>query len=635
VFSNIFDIQMIMSTAMFDHLVTSLGINPGLPVPDKVNAIQMSSSIANTIQLMAAFGHDCTAYKMIFAGLVPVNTTQSAGVLGTAAIKICLRNYEPDANWSTMMQSYFGDTTMWDKIFIAYPNTEYTYVNTLATAQRASFLSYSMLTLQDSSILRDGAVSVTSLSTANWLQAIKQHYGETYYQEVLDYFTGGHEQIWTYKQNEVHIYGSSRLGVATKNTLFAHQPVYAGQTNYVSADGDSSVLYSYASDSIKTFYRGEKRYELSNHLGNVLAVITDRRIQACGAGEYLYYEAQTVSVSDYYPFGMQVKDRSWSDSSYSYRFGFNGKESDDEVSGSGNQYDYGFRIYNPRLGKFLSVDPLSKSYPWLTPYQFANNSSISAVDLDGLEYFYAADGRLLGNIGKNENVYLVAEKDIAATVNLISQSKEIEQKINYVEKDHGLSITDRMTLDFNEVLLTRSNKAIGLTNGELNTRAFLTTIRQAENSSNVKVSQDPLAYNVIYGGETFSDYSKHPNKTVTKWSRTSSAAGAYQFLSGRWSTISKILELEDFSPESQDQGALFLIREQNTDNPRAQGVIEDVKSGNISDAAIKLNGTWTSLPEGKEKKMTSSEFSKEFKENISDELRGATKVATPKGKLKL
>jgi RHS repeat-associated protein len=69
----------------------------------------------------------------------------------------------------------------------------------------------------------------------------------------------------------------------------------------------------------------------------------------------------------------------------SYRYGFNGKESDNEVSGNGNQYDYGFRIYNPRLGKFLSVDPLLKDYPWYTPYQFAGNTPIQAIDLDGLE----------------------------------------------------------------------------------------------------------------------------------------------------------------------------------------------------------------------------------------------------------
>ena len=80
-----------------------------------------------------------------------------------------------------------------------------------------------------------------------------------------------------------------------------------------------------------------------------------------------------------------------------YRYGFNGKENDTEVSGDGNQYDYGFRIYNPRIGKFLSTDPLTKNYPMLTPYQFASNSPIANIDLDGLESYYTADGRILGN----------------------------------------------------------------------------------------------------------------------------------------------------------------------------------------------------------------------------------------------
>jgi RHS repeat-associated protein len=68
-----------------------------------------------------------------------------------------------------------------------------------------------------------------------------------------------------------------------------------------------------------------------------------------------------------------------------YRYGFNGKENDNEVKGVGNQQDYGMRIYDPRLGKFLSVDPLTKEYPELSPYQFASNTPIQAIDLDGLE----------------------------------------------------------------------------------------------------------------------------------------------------------------------------------------------------------------------------------------------------------
>jgi RHS repeat-associated protein len=81
---------------------------------------------------------------------------------------------------------------------------------------------------------------------------------------------------------------------------------------------------------------------------------------------------------------MIMPNRSYSATS-SYRFGFNGKENDNEVKGEGNEQDYGMRIYDPRVGRFLSVDPISKSYPELTPYQFASNSPIENVDIDGLE----------------------------------------------------------------------------------------------------------------------------------------------------------------------------------------------------------------------------------------------------------
>jgi RHS repeat-associated protein len=69
-----------------------------------------------------------------------------------------------------------------------------------------------------------------------------------------------------------------------------------------------------------------------------------------------------------------------------YRYGFNGKENDNEVKAEGNQQDYGMRIYDTRLGKFLSVDPITRDYPELTPYQFASNRPIDGIDLDGLEF---------------------------------------------------------------------------------------------------------------------------------------------------------------------------------------------------------------------------------------------------------
>jgi RHS repeat-associated protein len=93
-----------------------------------------------------------------------------------------------------------------------------------------------------------------------------------------------------------------------------------------------------------------------------------------------------LSTEDYYAFGMIMPGRRFS-AGGSYRYGFNGKEEDDDVKGDGNQQDYGMRIYDPRLGRFLSVDPLTEKFPWLTSYQFSENNPIRFIDLDGAEIF--------------------------------------------------------------------------------------------------------------------------------------------------------------------------------------------------------------------------------------------------------
>lgn len=60
-------------------------------------------------------------------------------------------------------------------------------------------------------------------------------------------------------------------------------------------------------------------------------------------------------------------------------------ENDNEIKGEGNTQDHLFRSYDPRLGRYKSVDPLAKQFPALSPYQFAGNSPIAAIDLEGLE----------------------------------------------------------------------------------------------------------------------------------------------------------------------------------------------------------------------------------------------------------
>jgi RHS repeat-associated protein len=68
-----------------------------------------------------------------------------------------------------------------------------------------------------------------------------------------------------------------------------------------------------------------------------------------------------------------------------YRYGFNGQEKVDEISGPGNHYEFKFREYDPRLARFWSVDPLTAKFPALSPYQNSGNNPIATVDIDGLE----------------------------------------------------------------------------------------------------------------------------------------------------------------------------------------------------------------------------------------------------------
>ena len=135
---------------------------------------------------------------------------------------------------------------------------------------------------------------------------------------------------------------------------------------------------------------GTRRYELSNHLGNVLTVITDN----IGMSADTTW-ATVVSASDYYPFGLTMAGRDYQDSLY--RYGFNGKEKDDRGEWGSTNYDYGFRIYSPKIGKFLSIDPLAEKFPMITPYAYAFNNPIRYTDPTGME---GEDGTDPGKIKK-------------------------------------------------------------------------------------------------------------------------------------------------------------------------------------------------------------------------------------------
>lgn len=116
------------------------------------------------------------------------------------------------------------------------------------------------------------------------------------------------------------------------------------------------------------------------------------------------------------------------DAGSGYRYGFNGKENDKDISGGGQ--DYGMRIYDSRLGKFLSVDPLTRDYSWNSNYAFAENNVISCIDLEGLEKYFSADGSYLGKYGTSQKLYIVKSDEVKSASAALAMYKNNPQAYN-------------------------------------------------------------------------------------------------------------------------------------------------------------------------------------------------------------
>jgi RHS repeat-associated protein len=118
---------------------------------------------------------------------------------------------------------------------------------------------------------------------------------------------------------------------------------------------------------------GNRSYELSNHLGNVLTTISDNKISEPNQ----QYRARILSQTDYYAFGLPMPSRTWDN--LKYRYGFNGKEKDKTIEA----VDFGGRVMDDLTGRWWSVDPQFRTYSSLSPYIFVANMPIIAIDPDG------------------------------------------------------------------------------------------------------------------------------------------------------------------------------------------------------------------------------------------------------------
>ncbi|HEY9261442.1 hypothetical protein, partial [Chitinophaga sp.] len=182
---------------------------------------------------------------------------------------------------------------------------------------------------------------------------------------VMSVYVSGDQSIngGLLSQTETHLYGSSRLGINNMATQVQNDD----NTELVRLQGLGFGTFA-------TFTRGNKFFELSNHLGNVLATVTDAKKAVSVDGNVVdHYEAEIASAQDYAPFGMGLQGRGFD--AGRYRYGFNGMEKSDEIKGEGNSYTAEFWEYDPRIGRRWNNDPVYKHSPYEA---FGSNPIVNA-----------------------------------------------------------------------------------------------------------------------------------------------------------------------------------------------------------------------------------------------------------------
>ena len=252
--------------------------------------------------------------------------------------------------------------------------------------------------------------------------------------------------------SKLYIYGSSRLGeltVSPDKQMFRDTVI--GFFQFWNKPGAPIIRY-------RTGYRythraGTRRYELTNHLGNVLATVSDRKLVETGVTKtrQVKIDWYDPNVEQLYPCTYNLADfpglvlepcrvvwlgggripveqcpcPRWEETVVAapagffpffepdvltatdyypfgmempgrkynpqgYRYGFNGKENDRSGEwGLGLVQDYEARIYSPALGKWLSTDPLEAKYPMYSPYVGMGDNPMVFIDADGKEIIIA------------------------------------------------------------------------------------------------------------------------------------------------------------------------------------------------------------------------------------------------------
>ena len=151
---------------------------------------------------------------------------------------------------------------------------------------------------------------------------------------------------------------------------------YSGRFLYSVTNGTLSLAFVNTTDGFLT--NEGMVYALTDHLGSV-------RVLVDGEGEVL-------ERNDYYPFGTKHPNTGYASTSNRYLFG--GMEK--QYFSSNPTYDFGARMLDGKLGRWMTMDPKTEKYYSMTPYGYCGNNPVSNIDRFGMDYWSTNDPDQIG-----------------------------------------------------------------------------------------------------------------------------------------------------------------------------------------------------------------------------------------------
>jgi RHS repeat-associated protein len=191
-------------------------------------------------------------------------------------------------------------------------------------------------------------------------------------------------------------YAYSASGIKLRKTVTTSKTPTGGVTDYsgpfLYTDNELSCIFTPAGRLIPLHLGDDVlwkyEYNLTDHLGNVRVVFA----------AHSHGQPEVMQQTTYYPFGMTLQQQNFGGlQNQPNKLLYNSKElQDDELAGSRlDWYDYGARFYDAQLGRFHVHDRFSEKYYDFSPYQYAGNNAINAIDINGDSIWYTRNDNII------------------------------------------------------------------------------------------------------------------------------------------------------------------------------------------------------------------------------------------------